>query len=172
MPQSAPPPLIDTWYQAHHGWLSQWLRRKLRCSAQAADLAHDTFVRVLGKSAQELQQVSEPRAWLTTIAHGILVNHCRRRDLEQAWLAELSQLPHAHHPSVEAQQLILEALCQVDRLLASLPRVVRHTFLLSQLDGLTYREIAAQLGISERSVKNHMARAMLACLSLADACND
>ncbi|UOD31212.1 hypothetical protein INH39_05705 [Massilia violaceinigra] len=32
-------------YRGHHGWLTGCLRHKLGCSAQAADLAQDTFVR-------------------------------------------------------------------------------------------------------------------------------
>ena len=43
----------------------------------------------------------------------------------------------------------------------------RAAFLLSQLDGLTYAEIAAQLAVSERMVKKYMAQAMLQCLLLA-----
>ncbi|MCH1999596.1 RNA polymerase subunit sigma, partial [Achromobacter xylosoxidans] len=32
-------------YREHHGWLSAWLRKKLGNSFDAADLAHDTFLR-------------------------------------------------------------------------------------------------------------------------------
>ncbi|AXM96565.1 sigma factor [Pseudomonas plecoglossicida] len=34
-------------YTEHNTWLKQWLYRKLGCSAQAADLAQDTFLRIL-----------------------------------------------------------------------------------------------------------------------------
>ncbi|MDU5679729.1 sigma factor, partial [Pseudomonas aeruginosa] len=30
-------------YQDHHGWLQGWLRRRLGCAENAADLAQDTF---------------------------------------------------------------------------------------------------------------------------------
>ena len=50
---------VQTLYCHHHGWLQSWLRRKLGCTHQAADLAHDTFVRVLGKA--EPAALSEPR---------------------------------------------------------------------------------------------------------------
>lgn len=35
-------------YLDHHGWLHGWLRRRLDCTDTAADLAHDTFLRLLG----------------------------------------------------------------------------------------------------------------------------
>ncbi|OPL22089.1 hypothetical protein B5L72_34410 [Pseudomonas aeruginosa] len=34
-------------YSEHHGWLQNWLRGKLGCAADAADLAQDTFSRML-----------------------------------------------------------------------------------------------------------------------------
>lgn len=48
----------------------------------------------------------------------------------------------------------------------ALPERVRRAFLLAQLDGLTYRQIGVELGVSERMVKKYMARAMLHCLNL------
>ncbi|WP_416390945.1 sigma factor [Alloalcanivorax xenomutans] len=39
--------LVAVLYSDHHGWLLGWLRKKLGCSQHAADMAHDTFVRVL-----------------------------------------------------------------------------------------------------------------------------
>jgi len=38
-------------YVAHHGWLQAWLRRRLGDAHQAADLAQDTFVRLLSPVA-------------------------------------------------------------------------------------------------------------------------
>lgn len=38
---------VQTLYSDHHGWLHAWLRSKLGNAADAADLAQDTFVRLL-----------------------------------------------------------------------------------------------------------------------------
>lgn len=38
---------VDALYRQHHGWLRGWLRQRLNNSADAADLAQDTFIRVL-----------------------------------------------------------------------------------------------------------------------------
>ncbi len=71
-------------YAAHHGWLQGWLRRRLGNGADAADLAQDTFVRILG--VRDLAGVQEPRAYLTTVAKGVLVNWYKRQALERAYL--------------------------------------------------------------------------------------
>lgn len=151
-------------YRAHHGWLHGWLRRQTGCSERAADLAHDTFLRLLG--GQKARPLDEPRAYLTTVARGLLVDFWRRQALERAWLDALSAQPEAFAPSPEEKTLALEALMQVDAMLGRLKPRVREAFLLAQLDGLTYREIGAHLGVGERMVKKYMAEAMLHCLML------
>lgn len=154
-------PVIATLYADHHRWLQSWLRGKLGCAHHAADLAHDTFLRIL--SAHPVA-IDEPRAYLTTIARGLLVDHWRRRKLETAWLETLAALPPAAMPSPEARALALEALVKIDALLDALKPRVRAAFLLAQLDGLSYREIGARLGVGERMVKKYMAQAMVHCL--------
>lgn len=149
-------------YVAHAGWLRSWLRKQLGCSHRAADLAHDTFVRVLGR--RNAPALDEPRAYLTTIARGLLVDHWRRQALERSWLDTLAALPEPLAQSPEDTAIALQALRRIDALLDQLKPRVREAFLLAQLDGLTYRAIGAQLGVGERMVKKYMAEAMLHCL--------
>ncbi|ENO90482.1 sigma-70 family RNA polymerase sigma factor [Thauera linaloolentis] len=153
-------------YADHHHWLHAWLRKKLGCSERAADLAHDTFVRLLDREG--LVRPQEPRAFLTTIAKGLVANHFRRQKIEQAWLETLARLPQAEAPSPEARTLILETLIAIDRQLDALGPLVRRAFLLSQLDGLPQAEIAARLGVSVPTVKRYVAKALVACC-FADA---
>ncbi|MBB2896284.1 sigma-70 family RNA polymerase sigma factor [Pseudomonas sp. AS2.8] len=156
---------IRTLYLDHHGWLRERLQRRLGCLGQAADLAQDTFVRLLAREG-ELERLREPRAFLATVAQGLLANHWRRQALERAYLEALAARPQAVQPSPEAQALILETLTELDALLDCLPGRVRQAFLLAQLEGLTYAVIAERLGVSERMVKKYMAQAMLHCLEL------
>jgi RNA polymerase sigma-70 factor (ECF subfamily) len=148
-------------YTDHHGWLLGWLRRKLGNACDAADIAHDTFVRLLRQASDE--PIREPRAYLTTNAGGLVNSHWRRRALEQAWLDTLAAHPEALVPSPEERHLALEALEEVARLLDGLPPQVRECFLLSQLDGLTYPQIAAQRGLTVNVVQKAMTRAMAHC---------
>lgn len=154
---------VETLYCDHHGWLQGWLRRKLGNACDAADLAQDTFLRILGK--REAVALREPRAYLTTIARGLVVNFWRRQEIEQAYLETLILQPESLSPSPETRALLLEALCELDALLDRLNPKARNAFLLAQLDGLGYREIAERLQVSERMVKKYMAQAMLHCLA-------
>lgn len=151
-------------YQNHHHWIYTWLCKKLRSQHDAADLTQDTFVTVLQKSMPS--DIKEPRAYLTTIAHGLMVNYYRRQSLEQAYLDALSQLPEFAYPNIEDRLILLEALQQVDAMLSELPAKVKRAFLLSQLEGMRYQEIADKLNVTERTVKRYMAEAFTQCLML------
>jgi len=167
--RSSPPSAtecVGTLYQRHHPWLNSWLRRKLGDQHDAADVAHDTFVRVL--QSRLADRIQEPRSYLTTIARGLVVDLWRRRALEQAYLQVLQTLPVEHQPSLEAQALIQEQLIRLDRMLNGLGAKVKQAFLLSVIEGATYPTIAQRLGISERTVSHYMARAMERCCLLIE----
>jgi RNA polymerase sigma-70 factor (ECF subfamily) len=166
VPAQASPLNVETLYCDHHTWLLGWLRRRLADPFDAADLAHDTFARIL--AGRRVEDIKEPRAYLTTVARGILVNWYERKALERAYLEALALLPEPETPSPEHRQLILETLHQIDAMLDTLPARVRRAFLLSQIEGLRYEDIATRLGCSLATVKRHMKQAFLQCLALLD----
>lgn len=153
-------------YTDHHNWLCGWLRGKLGNDHDAADIAHDTFMRILNKS--ETHDVREPRPYLSTIARGLVTDFFRRRRVEQAYLEVISAMPQAIVPSQETKALMMECLIRIDTMLDGLRPVVRQAFLMSQLDGLTYAEIALRLNITKRTVSNHMSVALAHCYVLAN----
>ncbi|MFK3944006.1 sigma-70 family RNA polymerase sigma factor [Pseudomonas monteilii] len=151
-------------YSEHHGWLRGWLRSHLNNAADAADLAHDTFVRLLQR--RETPQLSTPRAFLRTVARGLVIDHWRREELRRAYLEALAQLPEAQAPDAETREAVLELLERIDRLLDGLKPKVRQAFVLVQCEGLSQKDAAARLGISLRSVERHVADALYHCYVL------
>lgn len=159
---------VASLYGAHQRWLCLWLQRKTGCSWQAADLAQDTFLRILAspRNMQQLTVLREPRHFLITIARRVWVDFVRRDALEKAWLETLQQQPEPVMISAEEQVEILDTLCRVDAMLDGLGDKVRQTFLLAHLEGLRYADIAERLQVSVSSVKSYMAKAMTHCLLL------
>jgi RNA polymerase sigma-70 factor (ECF subfamily) len=152
---------LHTLYIDHHRWLHGWLRKKLGCSHRAADLAHDTFVRLL--TCEKAPAIQEPRAFLTTVAQRVLSNHRRRELIERAYRDALAQLPEALAPSPEECAIVLETLVEIDQLLGDLPVRVKRAFLYAQLDGMSQTEIAGELGVSVSTVKRYLVKAGTQC---------
>lgn len=71
-------------------------------------------------------------------------------------------------PSPEVRLLVLETLHEIDAMLDTLPPLVRRAFLLSQLGGMKYEDIASEIDVSLITVKRYMKQAFLKCLALVD----
>ena len=157
---------LHTLYRDHHTWLRGWIRRKLGCTHRAADLAQDTFCRLLEQ--RDSTGLRSPRSFLATVARRLLIDDSRRRDIERAYLECYSEL-HGDVDSLTPER-IAEAAQILDgilRLLGHLPAPVREAFLSRRCDGLSHGEISERMGVSVRTVKRHIAVAYRTCYELA-----
>lgn len=156
------PVTFEALYGTHHGWLKGWLTRKLQSAFDADDIAQDTFIRVMGSDA--LSTLRDPRSFLCTVAKRVMVDLFRRNSLEKAYLEMLALMPEALAPSLDERETQLETLQLIDTMLDGLGGKTREAFLLSQLDGMAYKDIALRLGVSVSSVKKYVAKAIEHCL--------
>jgi RNA polymerase sigma-70 factor (ECF subfamily) len=154
---------VDLLYRDHHNWLFVWLRKKLNCRHQAADIAHDTFTRIL--SLSHLPYLQEPRAYLVTTAKRLLIDQTRKQRIEQAYLAELMRAAEAMDgfPSAEDIAAAVQILDKISQILAGLAEKPRQAFLLHYFDGLTHATIGTQLGVSDRMVRKYLVQALVHC---------
>jgi RNA polymerase sigma-70 factor (ECF subfamily) len=160
---------VHVLYEGHHGWLQGWLRRRLGNAADAADLAHDAFLRLILKPVPKgFASPLEARAYLKSMAQGMCIDLWRRRQVEQAWLDTLAAQPEPCQPSPEHQAIVIETLMEIGALIGQLPAKVGHAFVMAQIHGAPTRQIADELAVSERMVQKYLARAMLH-LALVDA---
>lgn len=154
---------LDALYKGHHGWLLGWLRRRLDCPHNAADMAHETFIRLLGAGAYVAPR--EPRAFLATVARRLLIDRSRRYKLERAYLEELSR--HVEHleqaPSPEALLAAVQALEHIARALERMTARARQAFILRYLEGMSHGQIAEQLQVSTKTVQKYLVQALLQC---------
>ncbi|AIR70465.1 sigma-70 family RNA polymerase sigma factor [Dickeya fangzhongdai] len=153
--------LLSLIFHSDYRWLIARLRRRIAYGCEAEDVASEAFVRLA--SLPNLDSVKEPRAMLTTLAKRVLYESWRKRDLEKAYLAALEQKPAFYHPSPEEQEMLMEALLAIDLALDGLSVKARQAFLFSQLDGLTYADIAGKLGVSVSMVRKYIAQALTNC---------
>ena len=151
---SAPSSSIQGLYQDHHGWLQGWLRRRLGSAADAADLAHDTFVRLLsGAQRPQFAGAAQARAYLRVTAQNLCINLWRRQEIERAWLEILAATPESRYPSAERQAIVLQALEEVGAMLQSLSPKAARAFTLAVVCEMTDDEVGAALQVSGRMVR-------------------
>jgi len=157
---------IDQLYTQQHHWLYSWLCKKLGCSYRAADVAQDTFTRLL--SLPQLPSMIEPRAYLSTTATRLIIDQARRKKVEQHYLDHYSFYHDIERtaPSAEELLIITETVAAIVHLLEDLPEKCQRAFLMSRLDGMRHAEIATELGVSTSMVKQYMAKAMVHCYQL------
>lgn len=166
MPAAAVTIDVSALYASHGEWLREWLRRHTRCSHRAADLAHDTFCRVLEKV--DAGPVRDGRSYLATIARRLIIDDARRAKVEAAFLhAHSAVMNGAAEPGPDRIAEALDELLAVTRALDALPDRVRRAYLLSRLDGWSHADIAADLGVSKSMVKQYVAKGYARCYAVA-----
>jgi RNA polymerase sigma-19 factor, ECF subfamily len=152
---------LDNEFRSSYEWLKSKLQRRVGSPTDAEDLASSSFIELA--EVQDLTTVREPRAFLTVIAKRLTFEMWRRRDLERAYMDSLlvQEVPVA--PSAESIAEISQALLLVDQALNGLPVKAKAAFIYSQIDGLTYAEIATRLGVSASMVRKYIAQALIRC---------
>lgn len=153
--------LLTDFYINHRAWVYGWLCKKTGSTTDAADLTQDTFLKLV--QCDDLSVIKEPRGYLTTIAYSLMVNHFRRKDLERAYLQSLANNPEAPTLSLEQRAILFETLMELDAMLDGLAAPVREAYLLIQLDGMSYAEVASRLKVTTRTVGNYIAKATMHC---------
>ncbi len=148
-------------YSDYHHWLCNWIKHNSAYPGHAEDLTQEIFIKLI--QCSDLENIRQPRAFLMKIARRTLSNYWRRKKLEDRYLEQMCETPHISPYSAENQLVLLGQLEKIDQALDELPAKVRQAFLLTQLQGLRYKEIAEDLDISISSVKNYLHQAQRKC---------
>lgn len=134
----------------------------LRQHQDAEDATQETFVRVLRYSLR-LGHVENPKTWLARIAWRVAVERSKRRVHEQVFPLDD---PEMAMPEIASSELGADATLQgtqlateIEKLITALPQKLRAPLVLSTLQEMTPREIAATLHINEAAVRSRVFRA-------------
>lgn len=156
-----PPPARDfgAFYRTTVLPLRAYLGKLLGDRTEAQDVAQNAFVRI--QPAMDEGRAREPRLLLFAIARRLALNEIRRRrnqHLDGQGSAAIDNLLSAE-PSVERLVTARQELARLEEILLRIPPGCRQVFLLRKVENLTHDEIARRLGISAKTVENHMTRA-------------
>ena len=143
--------------------LVRFLARRLRSASDARDVAHEAYVRLLRVKRKDL--IRDPQAYLYRIAVNILYEFELKKRADALGLARCAeyQVAEADFGRPEQDVEVLQARKRIEAVLGELSPRCRAVFILYRRDGLSYKEIGAQIGISTNMVKKYLARGLRHC---------
>jgi len=155
---------LDQWFVQEviplEGYLMAYLRRHWRNTAELADLRQDIYVRVY--LAAKVERPRNLKPFIRTVARNMLIDRVRQSNvIPMQPLSPADERSLAADDTAADDRLITQqSLSQVLRAIESLPARCREVVELRRLHGLSQRETAARMGITEDTVERQMAKAM------------
>ena len=149
----------------HETALRGWLRQKYALGLEVDDVVQETYAILAGLPSVEA--IRNPRSYAFQTAHSLILAHLRRSKIVSIRSASDLELAGAMAdvPSPEQVAADRDELADVVRVLADLPAKVRDVFVLRRVHGLSQRETAARLGISENSVEKRVSQGIRVLLA-------
>ena len=146
--------------------LMHFLQRNWRNRSDLEDFRQEIYENVL--EAAEVARPEQTKPFLFATARNLLINRLQRENIVPIEvMADLDALGvAADEAGPERSTLARDTLRRLQAALESLPPRSRQALLLKRVDGLSVREIAIRMGISEQSVANHIARGVRALAEL------
>lgn len=144
----------------HEPEVRAWLRRVLGVSGEIQDVIQEAYCRIW--SAAEQREIANPRGYLFQVVRNVVIDEQRRARVvridARAELEEL-QIP-SDDPSPEQALSARRELWRVKALIEALPPRTRTILEMRKVEGLSQREIARRLNLSENVVENEAARGL------------
>ena len=160
-------PETSRWFTAavlpHEAALRAWLLARFPALPDHDDIVQEAFSRVLRQ--RERGEVQSAKALLFTAARNLALDRLRRRRVAPAIAITdfgescvLEAAPDAAATLNQQQELAI-----LTEAVRALPDRCRQVVMLRHLEGLSYKEIAAQLGISPETVKVQLVKGLRRC---------
>jgi len=151
---------FDQIYEMYSHKLFSFVFKILKNEAEVDDIVQEVFVKIW-ESRDKLEDYKLLNAYIFTIAYNNSIDLIRKRISNNKYLEHLKNSASINFTSNIVSQIEFNELSnQVEKLIAKIPDRQKQVYLLHREEGLTYPEIAEQMGISKNTVENHMAKAL------------
>lgn len=143
-----------------------WLSHKIRGLSRSDldDIVQEAYANLW---VADLPRIRNPRAFFYAVARNIVLEQVRR-----ARVVRMERLGDTEALRILSDELgpdryvgAREELAQLARAVEQLPARARRVFEMRKLEGLSQKEVAEQLGVSERTVEHNLARALARVLA-------
>jgi RNA polymerase sigma-70 factor (ECF subfamily) len=144
----------------HEPALRGWLSGRKIAGLEIDDIVQETYARLI--TVESVTAITNVRNYMFQTAYSVMVSHIRRAkvvpfqavsDLDYFEAAALEFSP-------EDQVADRDELRRLASVIATLPGKIREVFILRRVHGLSQRDVAKTLGLSESTVEKHMSRSI------------
>ena len=158
----AKPSLIERLYAEHRAALHSFFRRRIRNQAHAADLAQEVYLRML--RVHDPSSIRNPAVYLFTVASNLVKEHATLDQRQAGMGVDEATLDQASPPfALDGELDLKQRVDRLQRVLGQLSPKCRAAVVLRFTHDLTYRQIAAHIGVSTQMAKKYVARGLEHC---------
>lgn len=144
--------------QLYHNYLVVVGLRYLSDKQRVEDVIHDVFADLWNKQ-KEIQITCGVKSFL----RGAVVNKCLAIIRKESRITLVEEHDYSLSDTRASADQILDRdnlQSAIDLIVQNLPEKCREVFRLSRVEGLSHKEISEQLGISKKTIENHMTKAL------------
>lgn len=138
----------------------RWLGRQGLCPADCDDMVQEAYCRIAALA--DVGHIASPRGYLFQVLRNLLNEQWRRNRVVPllAFTEALASSVEDEEPLADRIAAGRSELALVERLIAALPERCRQIFVWKRVEGLSQREIAGRLGVSETVVENDVMKGL------------
>ncbi len=145
-------------FETHQSELMRLIAVRFRKTHQdAEDIIQDAFHNIL--HVENIESIENPKAYLYQAAANLALNRIRKQQSHHRYVAAADE-EETYDLCPERFVSARRDLDRLEKALANLPEKYRRTFLLSRMQGKSYREISEHLGIPESTVEKHIIKTL------------
>ena len=150
---------FDELYFFYYPRLYAFAKRFLKVEDDLKDILQNVFVK-LWENRKNIKNVETFNSWLFTITKNDIISYFREKTKLLAFENRVKEIAASKEYTFDDRVEYLDIKEKVDQLIEKLPERRKQIFKLSREQGLSHKEIAEQLGISPKTVEDHIMHAI------------
>ncbi len=158
---------IESIWDSYHNNLLLFIKKRVADHSTAEDILQDVFIKILS-NIKSLKDNSKIKSWLYQITRNTIIDHYRSNRKLQELPLSLAQREEEREEGKEEDEI---GRCMLP-MINQLPEKYRDALLLSEIKGLSQKEVATTLNISYPNAKIRVQRGRkMLKASLTDCCS-
>jgi len=149
---------FDTLYNKYSKRLYKFAYSILKSQEESENIVQDVFLG-LWENRNKVEKDSSVKYYVFTIAYNSAISIIRKKARESQFIEYLRSLQELNQEPAIIELEYHELTDRLDDIINHLPDRQKSVYLLHNLEGLKYSEIAVRLNISVNTIENHMSRA-------------